>query len=276
MMYPSQLGYTMSQKFSCEHCPQTFALHDLLKAHIRSTHAASAFLQQQRNFRCAVCDKGFTQRTNLRTHERVHSGERPYKCTMCTKAFYQRTNLRNHIRTHTNERPYVCTECGRAFTQRGNLYLHERIHSGVRPFECNVCHRTFTQKGNLKSHSKTHEKKKEIRDGDLPVALEPSPSAPPSDNHSSVSFSCNECQKVFHRRSLLKCHEKTHQIQRANATSDADVLLETVAAAVEATKSRKVPVIEKKVSVIESGATQMPVSVPHQPSSHVFPDRSSS
>lgn len=278
-MYPNQLDYTMSQKFSCDHCPETFALHDLLKAHVRSTHAASAFLQQPRTFRCAVCSKGFTQRTNLRTHERVHTGDRPYKCTMCTKAFYQRTNLRNHIRTHTNERPYVCTECGRAFTQRGNLYLHERIHSGIRPFECSVCHRTFTQKGNLKSHLKTHMKKKEIDDDITVISDQHPPGRQLADNHTStgVAFPCGECDKVFYRHSLLRSHQRLHQQELDRVASDDNVLLETVVAAVEVTKSRKVHIDESKISDDQSPILQIPTSViAHQPNSTVFPERVSS
>ena len=39
------------------------------------------------------CDKGFSQNSNLQTHIRIHTGDKPYKCHICGKGFSDSNNL---------------------------------------------------------------------------------------------------------------------------------------------------------------------------------------
>ena len=34
---------------------------------------------------CDVCEKRFTQSSNLKTHVRIHTNEKPYECVMCAR-----------------------------------------------------------------------------------------------------------------------------------------------------------------------------------------------
>lgn len=79
-----------------------------------------------------------------------------HSCKICQKTFKQKTNLNTHMRVHTDERPYKCEDCGSAFHQISHLKDHAKIHSGEKPFKCSVCLALFVQSSAAKTHIKKH------------------------------------------------------------------------------------------------------------------------
>eukprot|EP00475_Leptophrys_vorax_P019680 TRINITY_DN26989_c0_g1_i2.p1 TRINITY_DN26989_c0_g1~~TRINITY_DN26989_c0_g1_i2.p1 ORF type:complete len:411 (-),score=70.21 TRINITY_DN26989_c0_g1_i2:129-1361(-) len=84
------------------------------------------------------------------------NSKRIKQCPVCAKVFSNNTQLVTHLRVHTKERPYTCDQCGKSFTQKSTLNRHTRVHTGERPFRCQLCFKSFAQKSTLSAHMSTH------------------------------------------------------------------------------------------------------------------------
>lgn len=124
--------------YTCKHCGLHFQLSSLLLGHYGQCQAKPQQHYRQTTaecrraglqlFHCNVCHRDFTRLVNLKTHLRIHTGERPYICAVCSKPFRHSGALTRHFRIHTGEKPYACPECGKTFRNCGGLKFHQRSH----------------------------------------------------------------------------------------------------------------------------------------------------
>ena len=61
-------------------------------------------------------------------HLKVHKGDRPHLCFLCNKAFSNSSNLTRHMKVHSDDTTHECSTCVERFKDNHNLKRHFRAH----------------------------------------------------------------------------------------------------------------------------------------------------
>ncbi|XP_062254813.1 zinc finger protein 1035 [Platichthys flesus] len=143
---------------------------------------------------CRFCGKHFGTSQSLKSHERIHQGERPYRCLECGKGFKKRTHLTGHKVVH--QRRIQCTVCKKILPSIGELIQHRSSHLKRGKLQCPDCDLQFEFPVYLLRHLETH-RTKEKKGSQL-------------EERPLVQLQCSLCKKTFDDAQVLRKHCFTH------------------------------------------------------------------
>ncbi|KAM6995343.1 zinc finger protein 576, tandem duplicate 1 [Tautogolabrus adspersus] len=206
---------TSSQlSLQCLECHIIFSDHKSKERHLKLSHPAEYEQSILRNalFACYVCDRHFTNSTELMVHQKAHVERKPFKCPICGEAFNKSSELTIHKKIHFGQGGYACTDCGKACKTMTLLKYHRRTHTGERPYICKECGRRFNMSKALQKHVLSH--MQDGAEGDVgdKALLE-------KDNGIPKKYPCSVCNATFKSTKTQLHHMKTKHTLLSAAAS---------------------------------------------------------
>ncbi|KAF3858714.1 hypothetical protein F7725_011915 [Dissostichus mawsoni] len=255
--------HTQDRPFKCSFCDEYFRSRFARLKHQEKFHLGP--------FPCEICGRQFNDTGNRKRHiECTHGGKRKWTCFVCGKSVRERTTLREHLRIHSGEKPHLCSEkahqceeCGKCFRRHDHLTVHYKsIHLGEKVWQkyvilqitftlvlflgvdvtfliffflvsvalnvifvhryktavhqCEVCKKEFKGKSSLEMHFRTHSGEKPHRcpECNQTFRIKKTLTKHMVIHSDARPFNCPQCSATFKRKDKLKYHvDHVHSVR---------------------------------------------------------------
>ncbi|KAK6326628.1 hypothetical protein J4Q44_G00022730 [Coregonus suidteri] len=203
---------TSSQiSLQCLECHIIFSDQKSKERHLKQSHPAEyeQCILGGALFTCYVCDRHFTNSSDLMLHQRAHTEKQPFKCPICGEAFSRSSELTLHKKVHFGEHGYTCSDCGKPCKTLTLLNYHRRTHTGERPYVCKECGKRFSMSKALQKHALAHSLEGMV--GEV-GGITPLTKAQLKKNSgtAAVKFPCSMCKATF-KTAKTRLHHMKHK-----------------------------------------------------------------
>ncbi|XP_055760698.1 uncharacterized protein LOC129838052 isoform X2 [Salvelinus fontinalis] len=203
---------TSSQiSLQCLQCHIIFSDHKSKERHLKQSHPAEyeQCMLGDALFACYVCDRQFTNSSDLMLHQRAHTEKTPFKCPICGEAFSRSSELTLHKKLHFGLYGYTCSDCGKPCKTLTLLKYHRRTHTGERPYACKECGKRFSMSKALQKHALAHSP--EGMKGEVGGITPPTKAQLKKNSGTAVvKFSCSVCKATF-KTAKTRLHHMKHK-----------------------------------------------------------------
>nr|XP_049695999.1 zinc finger protein 287 isoform X1 [Helicoverpa armigera] len=139
---------------TCRLCGHT----DALVCYVSLAKLRSHMKSHAERQRCELCGKTFRDRTSLRTHLFIHSGEKEFSCSRCDKRFLFKKAMQVHAMTHDAHANLYCYQCDVTFKNRMSYTQHmkyslKHVDPAQLKYACTSCDKRFLKASRLHDHT---------------------------------------------------------------------------------------------------------------------------
>ena len=111
----------------------------------------------EKPIQCSICDTWVTSKTDLKTHQHIHTREETFQGKNCEISsiyefsVYSKNDSAAHIRSHISVLSCLhVSDIG--FRAKIVMETSYRTHTGEKPYQCIICDSCFINRSDLKSH----------------------------------------------------------------------------------------------------------------------------
>ncbi|KAL0822754.1 hypothetical protein ABMA28_004763 [Loxostege sticticalis] len=164
------------EEYMCHICEKVFLFKETLNSHL-TNHVRKANF-----FKCVLCEKKYSESSQLTRHEKTHLQNGRYQCPMCDMNYGLRNHFEAHLKGHSKIKDYICQFCGKEFLRLNSMHRHVQVCHGGHRIQCPICKKKL--KGHLTEHMRTHDKKR--------------------------PHECPKCKQRFTQSTQLNVHMRSH------------------------------------------------------------------